>query len=147
VTVVPVAGGHGPPYLIRSYTVPPGEVLPTPRLYPWTVIDAALATTANPVLFPPHSITHQDSTYFYQDASLSGYSNPSVLAHKEATRLFPDKKLNVFLSVGPGQRALIRKDDESRIYAVLDHMKEVATDAEKPHEDLFETLNDLYVQC
>jgi hypothetical protein len=143
VTVTPVAGGHRPPYLIRNYAVPLGEVVPTPRLYQWSITDAALAATANPDLFPPHSITNEGSTYYYQDTSLSGYSNPSVLAHEEAMRLFPDKKLNVLLSIGPGQPALIRKDDESQIYAVLDHLKEVAGDAEKAHEDLLKTFNDL----
>jgi hypothetical protein len=143
VTVAPLAGGHGQPYLIRGYTVPPGEVIPTPPSHQWTITDTALATTANPALFPPYSITSQGSTYHYQDVSLSGYSNPSVLAYKEATRLFPSKKLNVFLSIGPGQRALIRKDDESRIYTVLDRLKGVASDAEKPHEDLFEAFNNL----
>jgi hypothetical protein len=143
VTVTPSTGAPGPPYLIRSYAVPPGEVAPAPRSHQWSITDAALATTANPDLFPPHSITNDGLSYEYQDVSLSGYSNPSVLAHEEAARLFSDKQLNVLLSIGPGQRALIRKDDESRTYVVMDYLKEVAGDAEKAHDDLIKLLNDL----
>jgi hypothetical protein len=141
--VTPSVGAPGPPYLIRSYAVPSSEIAPAPRLHQWSITDAALATTANPELFPPHSITNYDLTYGYQDVSLSGYSNPSVLAHEEAARLFSDKQLNVLLSIGPGQRALIRKDDESRMYVVVDYLREVASDAEKAHEDLIKALDDL----
>jgi hypothetical protein len=143
VTVTPSIGAPGSAYLIRSYAVPLNEVRPAPWSHQWSITDAALATTANPDLFPPHTIMNDGLTYGYQDVSLSGYSNPSVLAHKEATRLFSDKQLNVLLSIGPGQRALIRKEDESRTYVVMDHLKEVASGAEKAHEDLIKALDDL----
>jgi hypothetical protein len=129
-----MSGVSLPPYLIRTYPVPVGEVSPSPTGHKWSIIDAALATTATPGLFDPHSISSRGIEYTFRDPGLSGFSNPAGLAHEEATRLFPSRRLNVLLSMGYGLPSLI--DERSQAFDLASHLLRVSGDAEKKHEEL-----------
>jgi predicted acylesterase/phospholipase RssA len=131
-----VPGVRGPPYLIRTYPVPSGEVKPSPSGHQWSVIDASLATTATPGLFPPHSISSDGQEYTFQDPGLSGSSNPAGLAREEAARLFPSRRLNVLLSMGCGLASLIHEEDQSQAFDLANHLVTVSSDAERQHEEL-----------
>jgi hypothetical protein len=83
--------------LIRSYKDPTGK--PSP---PWTVLDAALATTAAPALFRNHTITHENFTYQFEDAGVHGLSNPTIIAWDECDRLDPSTSPYCIVSLGTG---------------------------------------------
>jgi hypothetical protein len=99
-------------------------------------MDAALATTATPGLFPPHSISSRGMEYTFQDPGFSGFSNPARLAYEEAARLFPSRRLNVLLSMGYGAPSLIQERDRSQAFDLASHFVAVSSDAERQHEEL-----------
>lgn len=95
VAVMKIAIGKSPD-LMRTYTTD----VPT---YDCTVIDAARATCAATLFFPPAMVQikpHLRVTYL--DGSL-GYSNPTGLAVEEAEHIWgPDRKIGCIVSIGTG---------------------------------------------
>jgi patatin-like phospholipase/acyl hydrolase len=83
--------------LIRSYEDPTEKSSP-----PWTVLDAALATTAAPALFRNHTITHENVTYQFEDAGVHGLSNPTIIAWDECDRIDPKTLPYCIVSLGTG---------------------------------------------
>jgi hypothetical protein len=72
------------------------------------------ATTAAPMYFTPLEI--KDNTgykYTFQDAGVSGFSNPSALALDEAEKLFQDDEV-VLVSLGTGLSTLLADDGPKR---------------------------------
>jgi hypothetical protein len=92
---------------LRSY--PGGEKIPL--LHNWTLVDAALATTAAPGFFKRHSITKGRHRFLFEDAGAHRTNNPTKFALEECRRL--DKAEQglgatndcLFISLGTGTRS------------------------------------------
>ncbi|CAE6421411.1 unnamed protein product [Rhizoctonia solani] len=83
------------PTLMRSYAVP--HDADPERFKIW---EAARATSAAPLYFRPMKAGVYKVPYL--DGCVSGHSNPAWLAMQEAKHLWPDRKIDLFLSLGTG---------------------------------------------
>jgi patatin-like phospholipase/acyl hydrolase len=92
--------------VLQSY-VPPGGVATIPDGHNWTIVDAALATTAAPGFFRRHMVT-TESEYFFEDAGAHCVNNPTQLALDECPKLKETDPLldaangALFVSLGTG---------------------------------------------
>lgn len=96
-----------------------------------TLNDAALATSAAPTFLPPHQVDdklHLDGGF--------GYNNPSHLALVEAGKLWPDRNVGVFLSLGLGDCPVTIPSDRCLIQSWRDALTATATETEKTHSSV-----------
>jgi hypothetical protein len=128
------------PYLLRSYPTPRGEVEIPSTGYKWTIKDAILATTADPELF--HAFYVQG--HGFREAGMLGFSNPAGLAHDEAFRLFPNKDMNVLVSLGAGLRVVPFPVGDPGVPGRWKlQLRTVASNPERLHEALSKTVDKL----
>jgi patatin-like phospholipase/acyl hydrolase len=71
--------------------------------YNWWVRDIARATSAAPTYFPPFHLARGTQDYALVDGGVF-VNNPSMAAHAEARKLYPDAAKVVVVSVGTGDR-------------------------------------------
>lgn len=87
--------------LVRSYSDPTENVIH----HPWTILDAALATSAAPTYFRAHGIPHEGALYRYEDAGVHGSNNPIIIAWDECTQVFATSdQPYCIISLGTGLR-------------------------------------------
>jgi hypothetical protein len=105
-------------------------------------MESALATISGSEYFDPLPI----EGFSFKDAGPAGSTNPSQLAYKEASALFPDHRPRHFVSLGAGLPSLL----ELRDLSVLDHgrlhfehLEKMATDTERVHDSLAGELQQL----
>jgi hypothetical protein len=93
------------PIMLRSYTDTNGDHPPNGS-NSWSILDAALATSAAPSYFPPLQITSPSGTFSFQDAGAGGFNNPVAYAVTEAAWVTSwsesDKPIAVLVSLGTG---------------------------------------------
>lgn len=166
VTVVRAGAGSSgvEAYHLRSYALPRGAVEALPG-HPWTIMEAARATSAAPMYFAPVAVGSQ----VFQDAGGSGFNNPTSEALKEAEMRWAGKNKGeveyVVLSLGTGLASLIVDDIDDqqiknssrnlenmvnkvrskikniatakgRIGQIANQLVAVATDTERTHADV-----------
>jgi hypothetical protein len=139
-------GATSLPHLVRSYAPRRGQTAPPPHGHRWLVTEAILAATAEPPHFPPLSIRERGTTYEYQDASLSGFSNPTSIAVEEARALFHEKSLKSLVSLGAGLPDLVKPGRTLRIDSAKQLMAKlhaVAKHTERVHNDVFKMVQRL----
>ncbi|KIM32225.1 hypothetical protein M408DRAFT_215580 [Serendipita vermifera MAFF 305830] len=103
VTTATKPRGSFPIRLIRSYPDPTR----TGNQHPWSILDAALATSAAPTYFRAHVVTHDRAIYRYEDAGVHGLNNPTIVAWDECELVFPctdevSERAHIILSLGTG---------------------------------------------
>lgn len=91
--------------LARTYATP-NEVM-----HPWSIVDAAMATSAAPTYFLLHAIEYKQERYEYEDAGVHGVNNPSRQAYNEWERMEPKPRqpLHCFLSIGTGLKVFVQE--------------------------------------
>ena len=84
------------PLPLRTDSIPPG--------HQWTIMDAAMATTAAPTYIQSHSITREGRCFTFEDAGRHGANNPTEKAWAELqSDCFPSVAgSNCFVSIGTG---------------------------------------------
>jgi hypothetical protein len=97
-------------YLIKSY-----EESDIPHGHPWSILDAALATSAAPTYFEACRILRSDGHLFtFEDAGAHGANNPTEIALEEF-RIIDNADFNYYLvSIGTGARGLTREQPQKR---------------------------------
>lgn len=92
--------GNKEPILFRSYTAP----CPEPELQETvdgaTIWQAIRATTAAPTFFNPIVIKGVG----FLDAATGGFNDPGLVIQSQAEKIWPGRKIEVFLSLGTGKR-------------------------------------------
>lgn len=113
------------------------------RACPCTIGEALHAATAGPRLHRPRRICPIDPIQTYMDASF-GHNNPSREAVWEIERLFPDRKIAAFVSVGigcgPEQEGLFRNSRNGNLFdlnsSYLDTALRLLTDSYRVHREM-----------
>jgi hypothetical protein len=109
VTVTHTTGGNKNNILVSSY-----EDQTVPNGHKWTILDAALATSAAPTYFKPHRIKIGDDTFEFEDSGAHGVNNPTERAVHECERLGV-ARYGYFLSIGTGRKVVdLRKGRKER---------------------------------
>ncbi|KAF8546368.1 FabD/lysophospholipase-like protein [Imleria badia] len=104
------------PYRLRSYTTPRGGIDSAPPDHSWTIRQAARATSAMPMYFAPLQIGLQA----FQDATASGFNNPTLEALEEARLRWPlDTHEFVVVSLGTGLASLLRSNPNDEQLATM----------------------------
>ncbi|KAF8601810.1 FabD lysophospholipase-like protein [Ceratobasidium sp. AG-I] len=105
-----------------------------------TIVEAVRATTATPGMFKRATIEEQGVAIQYVGGGLE-CNNPTDLALRELSSVFPDRAIACVVSVGAGQLHSASIPD-ARIYNALlpsrlaPVLQRVATDCERMHQDL-----------
>lgn len=105
-----------------------------------TIVEAVRATTATPGMFKPAIIVENGIAIPYVGGGLE-CNNPTDIALREVSSVFPDRPIACVMSVGAGQLHSASIPDAkfydalrpSRLMPVLER---VATDCEKTHQEL-----------
>jgi hypothetical protein len=92
-----------------------------------TIWEAARATSAACLFFPPISIGSPERTYI--DGALSGFCNPASLGLLEAGKLWPNRSITTLLSVGTGSPSTIPVEGSLR--AIVESVGAIATECNK----------------
>ena len=128
-----------PPYLIRNYRPTCSQQIhPTPHSHRWLLREAIIASTATPHFYAPLSIESSGNTYKFQDAGLSGWSNPAGIAWDEAKFVFANRRINILLSMGNGLPNIVGPDVQlgNSVQGLVRKLENIANDTEKVHESL-----------
>ncbi|KAB5589239.1 Phospholipase A I [Ceratobasidium theobromae] len=112
------------PVLMRSYT--PGD----PKLKEIKIWEAARATSAAPIFFKPIHVTPEKISYI--DGAVSGNSNPSLLAIEEAEKLWPNRKIGLFLSLGTGSPSQVAL--QGQVHQLVQALANLSTNTIHVHE-------------
>ncbi|KAH6683342.1 acyl transferase/acyl hydrolase/lysophospholipase [Halenospora varia] len=147
------------PTAFRSYSC-----AHAPKIEPYTIWQAARATSAAPTFFKPLVTGKPPHDRRWVDAGL-GFNNPARVVLEEAGRLWgddygqldPNKHISVFLSLGTGFKAVVRFEAETRKEKIsakfrmpikaVEVMEEIATRTETVHTSirtLFQPKLDIY---
>ncbi|KAG6373271.1 acyl transferase/acyl hydrolase/lysophospholipase [Boletus reticuloceps] len=132
------------PYRLRSYATPRGgTTCILPDNTPWTIREAARATSATPMYFAPLEIGSQA----FQDAAASGFNNPTLEVLAEAAlRWSREEPEFVVISLGTGLTSLLRNSNrkgrerlgnaaiaEENVEQIWTQLVAVANDTENTH--------------
>ena len=135
----------GIPTCIRTYTVSANQ---GPDC---TIVEAVRATTATPGMFKRAVIEENGIAIPYVGGGLE-CNNPTDIALREVSLVFPDRPIACVMSVGAGQLHSASIPD-ARIYDALlpsrlvPVIQRIATDCERTHQDLarrFEHTSGVY---
>jgi hypothetical protein len=86
-----------PPHLFRTYSESEDSSL--------KLVDVARATSASPGLSHAVSLGHPPIEYL--DAGSVGYNNPTEIALEESHKIWPERKIDVLLSLGTGSQQIV----------------------------------------
>lgn len=92
--------GNKEPILFRSYPAPCSESELQETVDGATIWQAIRATTAAPTFFGPIVIRGVG----FLDAATGGFNDPGLVVQSQAEKIWPDRKIEVFLSLGTGKR-------------------------------------------
>jgi hypothetical protein len=86
-----------------------------PHGHQWSILDAALATSAAPTYFKAYRILRSDDRVFtFEDAGAHGANNPTEIALEEFRRI-DDADYNYYLvSIGTGAKGLTREQPQQK---------------------------------
>lgn len=103
----------------------------------FTIVEACLATSAAPLIFSPLQKNHGGSTELFIDGGL-GYNNPIRLLLRESYSKWPDRKIDVLVSVGTGGK--VPREVKGNLVSLAQKVAEMATDAAKQAEEFEQTI-------
>jgi predicted acylesterase/phospholipase RssA len=115
------------PILLRSYRDHPDA-----RAIDCTIWEAARATSAAFLFFPPIAIGTPSRTYI--DGALSGHCNPALLAKLEAQELWPTASISCLLSIGTGSPSVI--STRGSLHATAKNLTKLFTECHSVHDML-----------
>ncbi|KAG5645629.1 hypothetical protein DXG03_005620 [Asterophora parasitica] len=121
-------------YLIRSYTALSHP--PPPSDHQWLIREAVRGTLASNLFLPPLDVT---SSYSFGDAAFAGFSSPIELLVQETQRLWPNDKIGIIASLGPGLSRLAPSNPRREWAATDSYAKKFA---EKIMSKLSTTANE-----
>ncbi|KAF5376140.1 hypothetical protein D9615_007707 [Tricholomella constricta] len=88
-------------HCIRSYTTRSRQ--PSPSTHQWLICEAVRGTLASSLFLPSLFITSKHS---FGDAAFAGFSSPLGFLTEEAKDLWPNDKIGIVASLGPGLSSL-----------------------------------------
>lgn len=112
--------------LLRTYCAPVLQPESGPKC---TIVQAIRATSAAPTVFKPVKIGETE----FIDAALGGFNDPALMLEKEAKEIWPDRKIELFLSLATGIPTPLEYDDGiwiRRIFMLGKILKTGATNGE-----------------
>lgn len=99
--------GNKEPIIFRTYPAPCSDPELQETVDSATIWQAIRATTAAPMYFEPLILRGVG----FLDAAAGGFNDPGLVVQSQAAKIWPDRKIDVFLSLGTGQhiqRGLMR---------------------------------------
>lgn len=91
--------GNKEPIIFRSYPAPCSDPELQETVDGAAIWEAIRATTAAPTYFKPIHI----GPVRFVDAAFGGFNDPGLVVQSQAQKIWPDRKIDVFLSLGTGQ--------------------------------------------
>lgn len=91
--------GNKEPIIFRTYPAPCSDPELQETVDSATIWQAIRATTAAPTYFEPLILRGVG----FLDAAAGGFNDPGLVVRGQAAKIWPDRKIDVFLSLGTGQ--------------------------------------------
>lgn len=108
--------GNKEPIIFRSYPAPCSEPELQETVDGAAIWEAIRATTAAPMYFKPIDI----GAMGFVDAAVGGFNDPGLVVQSQAQKIWPDRKIDVFLSLGTGQHIQRGLTHNNLVWLVLD---------------------------